>query len=257
MSIKTDLAKEIIDRISPGYSKKEEVFFGKTKITRISIDNAEESALIGKPEGKYITVEADSLRPPFDTFDEEAAVLASEIGRLLPRREKILVIGIGNENLTADSLGPMVTKMLPCGEFSGKRLMAFSPGVFGSSGIDPFLLIKSAADNLKPDGVILIDSLLAENIFHVCRTVQLTDSGIAPGSGISGRRKAINEETLGFPLVAAGTPTVTLFSEADSLFVSPNDIDFLIKRAARLLAAAVTLAVFPEIGIETAKEWVI
>ncbi|MBR3952033.1 MAG: GPR endopeptidase [Oscillospiraceae bacterium] len=257
MSTKTDLAKEIIDRISPDYPKKKEKFFGKTKITEIAVETPEEADLLEKPKGRYITIEADSIRPPFDTFDEEAAAIAAELGRLLPKKDKILVVGIGNEGLTADSLGPLTAKKLPCGKFSGRELFAFSPGVSGATGIEPVLLIKSAAEKLEPDGIIIIDSLLAENIFHICRTIQLTDSGIAPGSGISGKRKALNRESIGFPVIAAGTPTVTLSAESDSLFVSPGDIDFLVKRAARLLAVSLVLAVFPEIGIETAKEWVI
>lgn len=256
MSTKTDLAKEIIDKNSPLYAKQKNFFYQNTKICRIDIETKEESLILGKPKGRYVTVEADSLRPPFDSFDEEAFAIAKEIKALLPKAEKILAIGIGNKNLTADSLGPLTAEMLPCGEFFGKKLMAFSPGVLGSCGIEPFLLIKSAAEILEPDGIILLDSLFSEDIFHICRTVQLTNSGIEPGFGIGRERKAINSALLKTPVIAAGTPTVTFLKESDSLFVSPGDIDFLIKRAARLLAVSVTLAVFPEVGIETAKEWV-
>ncbi len=256
MSIKTDLAKEIIDRISPCYAKKREYFFKSTKITEIDIETREESELIGKPKGRYVTVEADSVRPPFFTFDEEAIALAGEIKKLLPEKGKILFVGTGNRNLAADSLGPLIAEMLPCGEFFGRELCAFSPGVSGSTGIEPFLLIKAVCEKLEPDGIIIGDSLFAENLSHICRTVQLSDSGIAPGSGFGGAKKAITEKELGIPVLAIGTPTVTAF-EDDSLFVSPKDIDFLIKRAARLMAAGITLAVFPKLGIDTVKEWII
>lgn len=255
MSTKTDLAKEIIEKIFPSYLKKQDFFFKNTKITRIDIETDEESAAAEKPKGRYITIEADSVRPPFYTFDEEAFALANEIRALLPDMRKILVIGIGNRELTADSFGIKTAEQLPCGKFFGRELCAFSPGVSGVTGIEPAALIKAAAEKLEPSGIIAADSLCAENLFHICRTIQLSNSGLAPGSGFGKGKKPIDSESMGVPVIALGTPTAA-FAEDDSVFVSPNDIDVLIKRASKLAACAIGLAVFPELGIETVREWI-
>ena len=101
--------------------------------------------------------------------------------------------------------------------------------------------------------MILIDSLAAEDIKNVCRSVQISDSGLAPGSGFGGGKTAFTEETLGVPVIAIGTPTVTRLSHSDSVFVSPNDIDILVRRAAKLISSAINLAVFPEAGLDFIK----
>ncbi|MBQ7874261.1 MAG: GPR endopeptidase [Oscillospiraceae bacterium] len=257
MSTKTDLAKEIIVKKSPVYSKMRKYFRGKTEITEIRIETDEESALIEKPKGTYITVEADYARLPFGDFDEELSALAAETEKLLSDKSKILVIGIGNPLLTADSLGPVAAEMIPCGKLFGKELCAFSPGTEGKTGIEPDVLISAAVEKLKPTAVILIDALAAEDISHICKTIQLTDSGLAPGSGAGKRKTALCKETLGTPTAAMGTPTVIRYPDSDSVFVSPNDIALMVKKAARLMACAITLAVFPELGAETVKEMVI
>ena len=257
MSTKTDLAKEIIDKKSFVYAKKRSFFHGDTKITEVRIETEEDSALFEKPKGTYITVEADSIRVPFSDFFGEVSALAAEAQKLLPEKGDILVIGIGNSSLTADSLGPLAAEMVPCGEFSGRRLFSFSPGTFGKTCIEPEILISAAVEKLRPEAVILIDALAAEDISHICRTVQLTDSGIAPGSGVGKAKASLNKETLGVPAVAIGTPTVIRYPDSDSVFVSPNDIDIRIKKAARLIACAAALAVFPSLGPETVSEMII
>lgn len=257
MSTKTDLAKEIIVKKSPVYAKMKKFFRGKTEITEIRIETDDESALIGKPKGAYITVEADSVRFPAGDFDEEASALAAETEKLIPDKRMVLVAGIGNSSLTADSLGPAVAEILPCGEIFGRKLCALSAGVGGKTGIEPEMLVSAAAEKLKPSAVILVDALAAEDIAHICRTIQITDSGLAPGSGVAGGKNAISKENLGVSTVAMGTPTVIRYPGSDSVFVSPNDVDVKIKRSARLMASAITLAVFPELGIETVKEMVL
>jgi spore protease len=253
MSTKTDLAKEIIGRNFPGYSKKRRFFCGDTEIFEIFIETAEDSRLFNKPKGKYITVEADFPRIPSKDFDEEVFAVSSGIKNLLPEKGDILAVGIGNEFLTADSLGPIAAKNLLCGEFSGRKLFSLVPGVYGRTGIGPEILIRSAAEKLSPSAVILIDSLAAEDIKNVCRSVQISDSGLAPGSGFGGGKTAFTEETLGVPVIAIGTPTVTRLSHSDSVFVSPNDIDILVRRAAKLISSAINLAVFPEAGLDFIK----
>lgn len=257
MSTKTDLAKEIIDKNPSGYSKIRKFFCGETEITEVRIETGEDSALIGKPKGIYITVEADSLRLPFGDFSAELSAISAELRKLIPEKGDILAVGIGNRSLTADSLGPLSAEILPCGELFGRRLCALSPGTFGKTGIEPEILISAAVERLGPSAVVLIDALAAEDISHVCRTVQLSDSGLSPGSGVGKGKTAINKKTLGVPVIAVGTPTVIRYPDSDSVFVSPNDIDILIKKAARLIASSIALAVFPSLGAETVAEAVI
>ncbi len=251
MSTKTDLAKEIINKILPEYSKKRKFFFGDTEVSEIFIETAEESRFFGKPIGKYITVEADFPRLPFGNFENEVEAISAGLKKLLPEKGGVLAVGIGNAFLTADSLGPLAAENLLCGEFFGRNLFSLVPGVFGRTGIEPEILIKSAVEKLSPSAVIVIDSLAAENIGNVCRSVQLCNSGLAPGSGFGAGKTAFSEETLGVPVVAIGSPTVTRISASD--FVSPNDIDILVRRTAKLISAAVNLAVFPNAGLDLIK----
>ena len=253
MSIKTDLAKEIIDRISPEYSKKLEFYRAGTKITRIAVENPKDSALINKPIGKYITVEADSPRMLYGKFDEEAEAIASELKELLPKSGDILVAGIGSAFLTADSLGPISAEKIIRQSFKNRKILVLIPGTEARTGMTPGRLILSAVREFSPSAVILIDSLAAENIGNVCKSIQITDSGIAPGSGIFADAAAIDEKFLGVPTVGIGSPTVAGLSEK-GVFVSPKDIDFLVQRTASLIAAGISLAVFPELGIEFIKE---
>lgn len=257
MSTKTDLAKEIIDKKSFDYSKIRRFFHGETEITEVLIETDEDSALFGKSKGLYITVEADSVRVPFSDFSAEASALASEAKKLLPEKGDILAVGIGNSSLTADSLGPMAAEILPCGELFGRKLCSLSPGTFGKTAVEPEILISAAVEKLRPSAVIAIDALAAEDISHICRTVQLSDCGLAPGSGVGNGKYALDRASLGVPVIAMGTPTVIRYPDSDSVFVSPNDIDFLIKKAARLIACAVVLAVFPNLCPEAAAEMIL
>ena len=251
MSTKTDLAKEIINKISPDYAKRRRFFFGDTEISEIFIETKEESDFFGKPIGKYVTVEADFPRMPFGKFDEEISAVSGELKKLIPESGNILAVGIGNSLLTADSLGPLSAENLLCGDFSGRKLFSAVPGVFGRTGIEPETVIESLCEKLSPAAIIIIDSLASENIENVCRSIQLCDSGIEPGSGFSKGRYAVSEKTLGVPVIAIGSPTVTRIS--DSVFVAPNDIDILVRRAAKLISSSINLAVFPEIGTEFIK----
>ena len=253
MSTKTDLAKEIINKIFPDYSKKRSFFFGKTEVSEFFIETAEESAFFEKPAGKYVTVEADFPRLPFGNFENEVLAISSEIKKLLPNEGDVLAVGIGNASLAADSLGPLSAENLLSGEFFGRKLFSLVPGVFGKTGIEPAMLIKSAVEKLSPAAVIVIDSLAAENLENVCKSVQLSDSGLAPGSGFGMEKSALSEKTLGVPVIAIGSPTVTRLSDSDSVFASPNDIDVLVRRTAKLISASINLAVFPNAGLDFIK----
>lgn len=253
MSIKTDLAKEIINRISPEYSKKLEFFRGETKIIRIAVEKPEEAALINKPLGRYVTLEADSPRMLYGKFDSEAEAVGSELREFLPKDGDILAVGLGNPFLTADSLGPLAAEKIIRQSIGKRKILLLSPGTEARTGMEPGRLILSAVREFSPKAVVLIDSLAAADIKNVCRSIQITDSGIVPGSGISEKAAAIDGKFLGVKAIAIGSPTVAGISE-NGVPVSPKDIDFLIKRTAALIAAGISLAVFPELGIDFIKE---
>ena len=255
MSTKTDLAKEIINKISPDYAKKQRFFYKKTEITKIFIETDEESAFFEKPKGIYVTIEADFPGGSFEKFDEEVFATASELKKLLPKKGTVLVAGIGNPFLAADSLGPLSAENLFCGEIGKRKLCSIVPGVFGRTGIEPEIIIKAAAEKISPSAIILIDSLASEDIRSICRTVQLSDCGLSPGSGFGKAKNTLSKETTGVPVIAIGTPAASRFS--DSVFVSPNEIDILIKRAAKLVSCAISLAVFPELGIDFIKKLIL
>lgn len=261
MSMKSDLAKEIFNGLEEKFPKTETFHRrGNIDIAQIDINSDELSALLEKPKGRYITMEAESITDPSLGSDGEISALAEEIASLLPQKGTVLVAGIGNVELTADSLGAKAAGMVLAGTFFERRLCCLSTGVCGRTGFEAFDMIASAAAMTKPAAVILIDALAAENISHIGRTVQITDTGIRPGSGIGTGKRELSEKTLGAPVVAIGVPTVIRFpftgEKGREVFVSPNDIDITVKRAARLIALAVNLAVFPELGLDTIKELV-
>ena len=233
MSIKSDLASEIIKEISEKNLPKIKYHrFGNVDITRIEISAGEQARAACCPAGKYISVEAES----------------------------VLAVGVGNEALAADSLGAAAISAMCAGSFLGRRLCCLSTGVCGKTGFSPLEMIKSVIELTSPAAVVLVDALAAEHISHIGRTVQLTDAGICPGSGVGREQFELSAAVLGVPTVAVGMPTVIGYAENGGaedgkiIFVAPCDIDVTVKRAARLIALAVELAVFPELGLETLKE---
>lgn len=261
MSIKSDLASEIIEEISGKNLPKIKYHrFGNVDITRIEISAGEQARATCRPAGKYISVEAESVLDPTVNSDEEIAALAAELAALLPRHGTVLAVGVGNEALAADSLGAAAISAMCAGSFLGRRLCCLSTGVCGKTGFSPLEMIKSVIELTSPAAVVLVDALAAEHISHIGRTVQLTDAGICPGSGVGREQFELSAAVLGVPTVAVGMPTVIGYAESGgaedgkTIFVAPCDIDVTVKRAARLIALAVELAVFPELGIETLKE---
>ena len=261
MSIKSDLASEIIEGISEKNLPKIKYHrFGNVDITRIEISAGEQARAACRPAGKYISVEAESVLDPTVNSDEEIAALAAELAALLPRHGTVLAVGVGNEALAADSLGAAAISAMCAGSFLGRRLCCLSTGVCGKTGFSPLEMIKSVIELTSPAAVVLVDALAAEHISHIGRTVQLTDAGICPGSGVGREQFELSAAVLGVPTVAVGMPTVIGYTESGGaedgkiIFVAPCDIDVTVKRAARLIALAVELAVFPELGLETLKE---
>lgn len=179
---------------------------------------------MGRPKGDYITIESDQIKENDpDTHTEIINILAQQLRNLLPegkRKEReILVVGLGNRYATPDTLGPKVaSKVLVTRHLSEKtpkdleeevcHLSSLAPGVMGLTGIETSEIIHGVANNIKPDCIIAIDALAARDAKRINATIQLTNTGIAPGAGVGNKRKQINEETMGCPVIAIGVPTV-------------------------------------------------
>lgn len=241
-SIRTDLALEQKERFEadnveiPGvvleenYDEEREI-----RVTTVRITTENGARIMGKPVGNYITLEAPRLADPDDDYHKE---IAEEVERflcqLLPEEKKdcsILVAGLGNRQVTPDALGPYVADNLnitrhivkeygkyAMGKERADLLSAIVPGVMGQTGMETVEIIRGVVKETKPDLVIAVDALAARNSRRLNRTIQLSDTGINPGSGVGNHRNAITKETVGVPVIAIGVPTVvdaaTIVSDA-------------------------------------------
>ncbi|MEJ6951123.1 GPR endopeptidase [Halanaerobiaceae bacterium ANBcell28] len=199
------------------------------KITRIEVMNQQGAQAIGKPIGKYITIESDGLKGQNRlVHDQLSEIFANELAAIInfdqirphPNLEpNIFVVGLGNWNATADALGPqvlnhlMVTRHLyqeaPPELRKGLRpVCALSPGVLGLTGVQTAEIIKGVVEMVKPDIILAIDSLAARHTGRLANTIQLSNTGISPGSGLGKTRMAINQDTMNIPVIAIGVPTV-------------------------------------------------
>ena len=211
--LRTDLAVELIEKAPTKQ-------IDDIKITNITL-NEKEAEQINKKPGNYTTIEFEDVTDHTNN-EKLKTVFAEELKKLLKlenikETDMCLIIGLGNEKSTPDSLGPLtVSKTLVTNylylynslEEGFRRVCAISPGVMGETGIETSDLLKSIVNTIKPNFVITIDALAASSVERVNKTIQMTDSGINPGSGVGNKRKEISKETLGIPTIAIGIPTV-------------------------------------------------
>lgn len=215
VNIHTDL---VIEQINDKNLIKEEVI-NNIKISRVVMDK---NNLLNKKEGNYITIELTDITN-YEDRENVGKVLVKEIKDILNKNNikdnyECLVIGLGNKKSTPDALGPMVIDNilvtrhlfeLNADVKKGiRKVSAIIPGVMGNTGIETIDIIKGIVDNVKPKFIIVIDSLCASSIERLNKTIQLTDTGIHPGSGIGNMRKEISKDILGIPVIAIGVPTV-------------------------------------------------
>ena len=210
---------------------------GDVLVTRVEVLDDNGAEAIGKPKGKYITLESSSLRKADADFkDEMSKLLAKELKAVVPEKEnmKVLVVGLGNRDITPDSLGPKVVSKVfvtrHLFKFYNKKgdtdiieMSAVSPGVMGTTGLEISEVVKGIIDNSKPDIVIAVDALASRKVERINSTIQISTSGIKPGSGIGNERVALDEPNLGLPVIAIGVPTVvdaaTLTSDTIELVI--------------------------------------
>lgn len=289
MNFRSDLALErreyIKEKEIDGVISKEETVDG-INITTIEVINENGEKILGKPKGKYITVEAEEFIKNPDISGNCVKVLSQIISQLLPKNGSVLVAGLGNESITSDALGPKSVSLLLATRHISKELAesvgltnlrsaaGICPGVLGKTGIETAEIIDGVVKKVKPSAVIAIDALAARKLSRLGNTVQMCDTGISPGSGVGNTRNEISERTLGVPVIAIGVPTVvdgttmaldllekhgidTSFSEngeklsdEKTVMVTPKEIDLVIERAAQLVAMGINCALQKDMDAE-------
>lgn len=235
------------------------------EITDVAVTSEEAARRIEKPIGRYVTLETGSrLEQHTEDFEQSAYDLAEEITSLIGEKENVLVVGLGNEEITPDSLGPRVishifaTRHIKSNApelFSSDlgEVCAFAPGVMGQTGIEASELIKTVCEAVKPSLVIAVDALACSELSHLGKTIQLTDSGISPGSGVLNARKELSKETLGVPCLAIGVPTIAdlgVKNEGEPMMVTPRTVDKLVSCSAQLISAAINLSLHRGMTLE-------
>ena len=219
----TDLAVEIQEECSgrqgeiPGVVLEQYIEDGKgIRVTKIQIQTADGAKRMGRPIGNYMTLESADKEHSDEHSDKNLSgtklpdtnLLASYINGLLPSSaHSFLIVGLGNANMTADALGPLtIEKMAQSGMASYTSMIV--PGVFAQTGMESCEIIQGIVQQTSPDCIITIDALAARSAFRLGTTVQLTDTGIRPGSGVGNARKGITKENMKIPVIAIGIPTV-------------------------------------------------
>lgn len=231
-NVRTDLALEqrerfVSDQIEiPGVAVEETYDdMCEVRVTTVRIETENGAAVMGKPVGNYITLEAPKMAEADESYHREiSGKLMEVLERCLPEKEdgqSILIIGLGNRNVTPDALGPLVVEHLDItrhlvkeyGKYAldgeaNRLVSAVVPGVMGQTGMETVEIVRGIVEETEPDFVIAIDALAARSVRRLNRTIQIADTGIAPGSGVENHRNAITEETVGVPVIAIGVPTV-------------------------------------------------
>ena len=286
--IRTDLALEAREFIEEAngemrgvivdtYSDAEDT----VRVTQVQITTKNGAKAMGKPIGTYITLEADNLTEPDEDYHREVSeVIAKQLRALLPdfKEEKsILVVGLGNRDVTADALGPEVIDHLNItrhmlrqfghAAYSCEKVHEISsivPGVMGKTGMETAEIVRGVVDSTTPDVIVVIDALAARSTRRLTRTIQITNTGIQPGSGVGNHRHSLTEESLGVPVIAIGIPTVVdaativndaighlhqddpqlqnIFHDMHNMYVTAKDIDSTIKRLGFTLSEALNMA---------------
>lgn len=288
MAIRTDLALEAAephkDSLPKGVTQSEEKK-GKLTVNRVKISDEEAADLIGKPVGDYVTVTVPTFSGAEELTETEIEAVAKEITAMLPKEGLILVVGLGNNDITPDAVGPRTARqILATRHISGevarqngldslRPTAAIAPGVLGQTGIETAEIIKSLSVDLKPAAVIVVDALAARSASRLGNTIQIASSGISPGSGVMNARKELSQNSLGVPVVSIGIPTVvdatTLASDllncedddtenrrgffesaGASMMITPREIDVLIGHACKTLSLAINKALQPDMTIE-------
>ncbi len=242
----------------------------------MTVETQEATEVLCKPIGNYYTISLDkTIKRVDDSFSDTAQCIGTLVRKLLPKGERFLVVCLGNPDITPDAIGPkcseaiMVTRHLK--EWMPDDFAPFAsvsmicPGVLGTTGIESASIVKGVADHVQPDAVIAVDALAAASPDRLCRTVQICDIGIEPGSGVGNKRYALNKESLGVPVISIGVPTVVdadtfiysmmedaapKQSRGEGMFITPREIDSFVAHSSKLLAYGINFALHEDLSLE-------
>ena len=281
--IRTDLALEARESIEETDGEirgvRCEKHYDKEKditITRVMIDTKNGAKAMGKPIGTYVTMEVPRMQEHDEDYHREISeVLAEQLRLIIPHEDEeqaILVVGLGNRDVTADALGPHVVDNLfitrhvireygkaAYGVDRIHLISSIEPGVMAKTGMETAEIIRGVVEQTRPDVVIVIDALASRSIKRLNRTIQITDTGIQPGSGVGNHRNALTKESLGIPVVAIGVPTVVdaativgdalewreypkTMAELGNMYVTSKDIDAVIKQLGYTVSEGINIA---------------
>ena len=280
--VRTDLALEAREGIGEAegeihgvsveesYDRKNEI-----RVTRVVIETKNGARAMGKPMGVYITLEAPGMIEPEEDYHQEiSSALAGQLKSIIPDAEKeqsILVVGLGNRDVTADALGPHVAdnlfvtrhvvKEYGKAAYNKSRMHMVSsivPGVMAKTGMESAEIIRGVVEQTRPDLVIVVDALAARSTKRLNQTIQITNTGIHPGSGVGNHRNALTKESLEVPVIAIGVPTVvdaaTIVNDATSgrmpanltelnnMYVTSKDVDYQVKQISHIICDAINEA---------------
>ena len=226
MNFRTDFADERLeicnekDYANKGIKVENRKISDKLDICKVDVTNSDGEKLLGKKIGTYTTINIKDLEIiTKDEFEAVKKIFATEIGTFIKDARSLLIIGLGNSETTADSIGPKVVnnlkitrhilkyepELLPKNTISTS---AIAPGVLGTTGIETEEIVKSMVEIVKPDKTIVIDAMATSNTERLLKTIQISDTGIEPGAGVNNKRKEISKDTIGVPVIAIGVPTV-------------------------------------------------
>ena len=277
--VRTDLALEARERfeedveirgvsVEERYDEKHDI-----RITKVCIESENGAKAMGKPVGVYITLEAPKLSDPDKDYHREVSeTLAIYLQELLgtDQERSVLIVGLGNREVTPDALGPevvgnlritrQVVKEYGKAAFEKERVHMVSgivPGVMAQTGMETLEIIRGVVEETRPDVVVAVDALAARSSKRLNRTIQISDAGIHPGSGVGNHRHSLTRETIGVPVIAIGVPTVvdaaTIVYDAvrdrnavppglNTMFVTPKDIDETIRNLSFTISEALNIA---------------
>lgn len=281
--IRTDLALEAKESIKNADGEIHGVRVEKTEIpekeitvTKVSIDTKNGAKIIGKPIGVYVTIEADLLPEIDEEYHREISIeLANQLREMLPQLKKecsVIIVGLGNKDVTADSLGPSVVEQIymtrhlinlygkaSLGKEKVHSISGIVPGVMAKTGMETAEIMKGIISETKPEIMVVIDSLAARSAKRLNRTIQISDAGIHPGSGVGNHRNALTKESMGIPVIAIGVPTVVdavviakdasaqVQSELTNFYLTGKDIDEIIHRVSYTISEALNI-LFDSLG---------
>lgn len=276
MQYRTDLALEAAVAYTeklPDDARREEKRSGQLTLDLLTLGEQSAQAL-GRKVGRYITAAFPPLTDNEQDLEQMACTIGEELRNLLPARGTILVVGLGNRAITPDALGPQTAELVLAtrhirGEMARsaglddlRPVAVVSTDVLGNTGMESGEMVAGICHEIAPCAVIAVDALACGNVSRLGCTVQLCDSGIAPGSGVGNNRAALDRESLGIPVIGMGVPTVvdaatlardlngtdggeTVAPQGRAMMVTPREVDLMIARASRLVAMAINAALQP------------